>query len=260
MSDIAVTATPSSSSSLSSSHLPSIHPQYTQELSQNEETLCTWDNSLVHLSGCDGVLRSASFNVTSLSALSIESASSLNITDYSFYTSTTLNLTFPSVQHNIRCTGNSSVAMNTFNGAPIETSTSLWMTADTCEFSTDEAVPLSLFFTPQLREAVGEHRSQTIHQISFAGLLFIPCSIAFMVYKDGQPTVSTPLLFDTHQREDYAVGTVTSDDLPDTAVITACVCVTANLGRESGWAETRRVKVAGMPSSPGSASSSSSSS
>ena len=177
------------------------------------------------------------FNHTTQGALSL-SNSNLSLSNCSFENTSVYNIEYPSIQHNIYCSGSdiSSIELKSlyYNQQQIQNTTSLWMFGEHCELKdpSKHNYPPSYQFIPTLTQAnlLTSSTSQELTNTDdltfiFEGALFIPCSLYFSLLLSDQTTIEH--IFDSpmSSNETYAEFSLPSSSIPNNETLYVAVSV-----------------------------------
>ena len=173
---------------------------------EDEESICEWTESVIVLKNNSkfGMSR-CELNGTRNGGISVN-AGDLNMSECIFDGTAEEKEGFESVHHNVICSDQATITMNTYNGWKITKNTSLWIMIGECTFRTEQDQPASLLYVPILKGVRYDNESGIL---TFYGSLMIGCNMSYEIfYSDGKAFTRKPVSLSEGESERETVVSV----------------------------------------------------
>ncbi|KAK2949048.1 hypothetical protein BLNAU_16048 [Blattamonas nauphoetae] len=151
----------------------------------NSETICSWDTGLIQVTNCELVrIDTCQFCELSQGGLLVE-GSHVTLHNCLFEHNSATNKQFPSVNRNIRCTGNGSINIPSVETSGMSEDVSNWIRSDDCSVTLAGTKLTSPFFIAQMSEkstSTLNKKGDTLNIIIY-GQTLIPCGLSLVVFE-----------------------------------------------------------------------------
>ncbi|KAK2962815.1 hypothetical protein BLNAU_2250 [Blattamonas nauphoetae] len=186
------------------------------DISQNDDDdeLCRWTSSLVHLEGCDTTMVDTIFTRAKVGGLSIKGGS-LNIESGYFRENHAGSRKFRNARRNVHCEGKAQVVIKSLLGGDgTREHPSPWMDFGDCTVKSDLISADAALFYPTLTNITYEKKDGN-YRLRFTGKYLIPCNVSAEIfeYEKGVEKDRKQLKFTDFTNERFAYVTIPVKEL-----------------------------------------------
>ncbi|KAK2944633.1 hypothetical protein BLNAU_20432 [Blattamonas nauphoetae] len=150
-----------------------------------QEELCDWSSGMIRIDQSNLTIQSMKLTDLQQGAIRM-SGGNVTITDTSFQRNSPNVAAFPSLSHNIHCSGQGNIDVNSLSGGDgSPASPSAWISLNDCALSSSVVNPSSPFFVPTLSTSSKSTLNKKTEEIalSIVGTTLIPCGLLLEIYE-----------------------------------------------------------------------------
>ncbi|KAK2945732.1 hypothetical protein BLNAU_19345 [Blattamonas nauphoetae] len=158
--------------------------------SNSDSSLCLWSGGAIVLEQATTTITSSTFSELSFGAINMEGGS-LKIETSAFHDNNPQSSSFPSLRHNIHCSGEGQLKIGSLSGGDGKVDhPHLWLSNEDCSLSGEDVNANAPFFIPTLSSSSTSTLNKTsqVFDLTIKGTTLIPCSLFLEVFekkKDG---------------------------------------------------------------------------
>ncbi|KAK2961668.1 hypothetical protein BLNAU_3466 [Blattamonas nauphoetae] len=160
------------------------------QASNSEDDLCLWSGGAIVLDHATTHITLSTFSELSFGAINVDGGS-LTIETSAFHDNDPHSSDFPSLRHNIRCSGQADLKIGSLSAGDGMETPSAWISSSDCSLTAKSDIFNSPFFIPTLSSSSASKLDKTDKSfvLTIEGTTLIPCSLILEVFekkKDGK--------------------------------------------------------------------------